>query len=187
MVQIERVRRPFWVHQLVEYAVGIGLVSASVQMPDPTVGALLGLLVIVNAAIAKGAAGAFRLVGRRLHRVLDLVVVGVLVAFALQPWVSIDNTSRLLIGGVAFILLFVWFYTDYSERETWSERRAARRAASAPADSTEIGRRAGRAVGGAAASVKRWTSSLGDDRDDDHPPAPPPSPPPAGWDPPSRP
>ena len=183
MVEIERARRPFWVHQLVEYAVGIGLIGASVQMPNPTVAALLGLLVIVNAAVAKGAAGAFRLVGRRLHRVLDLVVVGTLAVFAVQPWVSIDNTSRLLIGGVAFILLFVWFYTDYSERATWSERRAAKRARSAPADSTEIGRRAGRAVGGAAVSVKRWTGSLGAEPDDD---TPTPSPP-ATWDPPTRP
>jgi hypothetical protein len=84
---------------------------------------------------------------------------------------------------VAFILLFVWFYTDYSERATWSERRAAKRAGSAPADSTEIGRRAGRAVGGAAVSVKRWTGSLGAEPDDD---TPTPSPP-ATWDPPTRP
>ena len=81
VVEIERVQRPFWIHQLIEYLVGIGLISASVQLPDPAVPALLGLLIILNAAVAKGAAGAFRLVGRRLHRTLDLVVIGVLVFF----------------------------------------------------------------------------------------------------------
>ena len=62
-VEIERVRRPFWTHQLIEYLVGIGLISAAVQMPQPAVPAILGLVIILTAAIAKGAAGAFRLAG----------------------------------------------------------------------------------------------------------------------------
>jgi hypothetical protein len=183
MVEIERVQRPFWIHQLIEYLVGIGLISASVQLPDPAVPALLGLLVIVNAAVAKGAAGAFRLVGRRLHRALDLVVIGVLVFFAFQPWVSIDGTTRLLIGAIAFILIFVWFYTDFAEQRTRAERKAeqaAQRAARGPRDSTEIGRQAGRAVGGAARSVKRWKDGPAGAEASEQPQ-------PASWDPPTPP
>ena len=185
MAEIERAKRPFWIHQIVEYIVGIGLISASVQLPDPTVPALLGLLVILNAAVAKGSAGAFRLVGRRLHRTLDLVVIGVLAFFAVQPWFSIDATARLLIGAIAFILWFVWFYTDFAEQRTRAERRAER-AARGPRDSAEIGRQAGRTVGNTVNSLKRWKDSIGADGSADAttsvPSASPSTPP---WDPPS--
>jgi hypothetical protein len=182
MAEIERVRRPFWIHQIVEYLVGIGLISASVQLPDPAAPALLGLLIILNASVAKGSAGAFRLVGRRLHRTLDLVVIGVLVFFAVQPWFSIDATARLLIGAIAFILCFVWFYTDFAEQPTRAERRAER-AARGQRDSTEIGRRAGRAVGNTVNSLKRWKDSAGGAESADATTPASSSPPP--WDPPS--
>ena len=183
MVEIERERRPFWIHQVIEYIIGIALISSSVQLPEPAVPALLGLLIILNAAIAKGSAGAFRLVGRRLHRTLDLVVIGILVFFAFQPWLSIDITSRMLIGAIAFILCFVWFYTDFAEQRTRTERkaqRAADRASRGPTDSTEIGRRAGRLVGGTVHVARRWKDGFTDD-------AAPETPPPAPWDPPTTP
>ncbi len=66
MAETERARRPFWIHQLVEYLVGLALISASVQLPEPTVPAVMGLVVLFNAAIAQGAAGAFRLVSKPL-------------------------------------------------------------------------------------------------------------------------
>jgi hypothetical protein len=181
MAETERARRPFWIHQVVEYLVGIGLISASVQLPDPAAPALLGLLIVLNAAVAKGSAGAFRLVGRRLHRTLDLVVIGVLVFFAVQPWFSIDATARLLIGAIAFILCFVWFYTDFAEQPTRAERRAAK-AARGPRDSTEIGRRAGRAVGNSVNSLKRWKDAAAGTESADATTSGPSSPP---WDPPS--
>lgn len=162
---------------MIEYVIGIGLISSSVQLPDPAVPALLGLMIILNAAIAKGSAGAFRLVGRRLHRTLDLVVIGILVFFAFQPWLSIDITSRMLIGAIAFILCFVWFYTDFAEQPTRAERKA-QRAARGPTDSAEIGRRAGRLVGGTVNSAKRWKSGLGEADAAETPPN-------APWDPPT--
>lgn len=184
---IERERRPFWIHQVVEYIVGIALISAAAQMPRPAVPALLGLLVIINAAVAKGSAGAFRLVGRRLHRVLDLVVIGVLVFFAVQPWVSVDSSSRLLIGGVAFVMWFVWFYTDFVERPTRAQRKAAQ-GPRGPRDSKEMGRQAGRYAKGAMHMVKQMTRS--DEEESAPPPAAPaptapPAAPQAAWDPPS--
>ena len=158
MVEIERVRRPFWTHQLVEYLLGIGLISAAVQMPQPAVPAVLGLVVILNAAVAKGAAGAFRLAGKRAHKYLDVVVMLLLVAGAVQPWVSIDNTSRLLLGGIAFVLWFVWFHTDFTDKVPRTERTTA--ADSERPTSEDIGRGAGRAVGGGVNSLKRWKDSF---------------------------
>ena len=158
MVEIERVRRPFWTHQLVEYLLGIGLISAAVQMPQPAVPAVLGLVVILNAAVAKGAAGAFRLAGKRAHKYLDVVVMLLLVAGAVQPWVSIDNTSRLLLGGIAFVLWFVWFHTDFTDKVPRAERTTA--TDSERPTSEDIGRGAGRAVGGGVNSLKRWKDSF---------------------------
>ena len=80
MVEIERVQRPFWMHQVIEYLLGIGLISAAIQMPQPAVPAVLGLAIILNAAITKGAAGAFRWAGKRAHRRLDVVVMLLLLA-----------------------------------------------------------------------------------------------------------
>jgi hypothetical protein len=187
VVEIEGVRRPFWMHQVIEYLVGIGLISAAVQMPNPTAPALLGLLIILNAAMAKGAAGAFRLAGPRTHRVLDLVVIGIAVALAVQPWISIDSTGRLMIGAIAFILWFVWFHTDFTDRSTYAERRAERaaeKAARGPIDSHAVGRQAGRMVGGAINSARRWKA--GEPEPAATPPAASPAPSP-GWDPPSPP
>ncbi len=164
MVEIERVRRPFWTHQLVEYLLGIGLISAAVQTPQPAVPAVLGLVIILNAAITKGAAGAFRWAGKRAHKHLDVVVMLLLIGGALQPWVSIDNTSRLLLGGVAFVLWFVWFHTDFTEKVPRAERASAK--AERPS-SEDIGRGAGRVVGGGVNSLKRWKDSFSSGADDD--------------------
>ena len=170
MVEIVRVRRPFWTHQVVEYLLGIALISAAIQMPQPAVPALLGLLIILNAAIAKGAAGAFRLAGKRVHQQLDVVVMVALIGGAVQPWVSMDNTSRLLLVAVAFVLWFVWFHTDFTETVPRAERKAAAKAdkADAPrATSEDIGRGAGRVVGSGVNSLKRWKDSFSSGADSD--------------------
>ena len=168
MVEIERARRPFWMHQLVEYLLGIGLISAAIQMPQPAVPAALGLAIILNAAIAKGAAGAFNWAGKRLHRRLDIVVMLLLVGGAVQPWMSIDNTSRLLLGGVAFVLWFVWFHTDFTEKVPRGRRTPSTATTEPKPTSEDIGRGAGRVVGGGVNSLKRWKDSLrsGADGDD---------------------
>ncbi len=175
-MEIERVRRPFWAHQLVEYLVAIALISVAVQQPQPAVPALLGGLVMINAAVAKGPAGAFRLVGKKLHRTLDLVVIALLVIGAIQPWASLDNVGRLVLGGVAFVLFFVWFHTDFSERAPRTKPVVAARSTAAVTQpigggrttTDELSRRAGRIVGGGIGAFKRWQHDAGDDgrRDD---------------------
>ena len=52
MVEIERVRRPFWTHQLVEYLIGIGLISASVQMQRRSFGTLAAASFIILRAVS---------------------------------------------------------------------------------------------------------------------------------------
>ena len=156
MVQIERALRPFWMHQVVEYVIGLMLISAAFQSPTPGPASAVGVLIIVNAAIAIGPAGAFRLVPRRIHRWCDVVLMGIVAAIAVQPWVESDGTSRLMIGAIAFVLFFVWFHTDFDVRED----RKARRAARAKPSNEQRGRQAGRVVGDSVNAVKRWRDEL---------------------------
>jgi hypothetical protein len=160
MVEIERARRPFWMHQLVEYLIGIVLISAAIQMLEPAIPAVLGLVVLLNAAVATGPAGAFRLVSRSVHRRLDVAVMVLLAAAAVQPWLSLDTTSRLLLGAISFVLFFVWFHTDFDDRRT----RAARRADRARPASEDVGRHAGRLVGDTVNSFKRWKETRDQDQ-----------------------
>jgi hypothetical protein len=156
MVEIERALRPFWMHQVVEYVIGVVLISAAFQSPTPAPASAMGVLIMLNAAIAIGPAGAFRLVPRRIHRWCDVVLMGILVAVAVQPWVDIDGTSRLMIGAIAFVLFFIWFHTDFEDREG----RKARRAARAKPSSEQRGRQAGRVLGDSVNAVKRWRDEL---------------------------
>lgn len=162
MTEVVRAQRPFWIHQLVEYLIGIVLISIGIQSPEPAVPAVLGLVVIANAAIARGGAGAFRLVGPRTHKAMDVVVMLALVALAVQPWISVDVTNRLVLGAIAFVLFFVWFHTDFDTRV----ERKARRADRARAGSEDVGRTAGRVVGGGLKAVReQWRSFTADDED----------------------
>lgn len=147
----DRARRPFWLHQLVEYIIGLILVAQGLQGPEPLVPAVVGGVVLLNAAVAIGPLGAFRLVGRRLHRVLDLVAIGVVVAAAVQPWVDVDVGTRAIMIAIAVVYGFVWFYSDFAEKQARQKRRVA-----ATGDRGEdLGRTAGRLAGNAVTAWRR--------------------------------
>ena len=148
-------------HQIVEYMLGLILIAAAVQQPNPAVPAVMGLLIILNAAITIGPLGAFRIISRRVHRVLDILVMLVLASSTLQPWVEEDSTGRLLVGAITFVYFMVWFHTDFEERSD----RKARRAARAKPESEELGKQAGRMVGDTVNSLKRWKDSITDNDD----------------------
>lgn len=141
----ERGKRPFWMHQLVEYILGGALVAIGVQSPSPLVPSVLGALVMFYTAATKGALSAFRVLDRRVHRWMDGVVIAVLVFAAAQPWVSIDSGTRLIMGGVALVYVVVWLGSSFEERP--GRIRRAREIASGADRSTEFGKRAGRFVG----------------------------------------
>ena len=136
----ERAMRPFWVHQLAEYLIGISLVAQGMQDIEPLVPTVAGAVVMVNAALVRGPLGAFKLVGRRLHRWLDIAVMLIIPAGALQPWIAVEVSGRLIMGVILVPLGFLWSYTDWAERKERKERRVA------PAGSTgdAVGRSAGR-------------------------------------------
>jgi hypothetical protein len=147
----ERAMRPFWIHQLVEYVIGLAVLAQGMQEPEPLLPSVAGVVIILNAAAVRGPMGAFKFIGRATHRWLDLAVAVALAVVALQPWVAIDVTGRLLLLAVLLPLGFLWFYTDWDERPA----RAARRAEQAGDRSADLGRSAGRLAGNAWVAGKR--------------------------------
>jgi hypothetical protein len=155
-----RAMRPFWMHQIVEYLIGAVFISSGLGSSTPVVPAVLGALVMVNSAVAEGAGGAFRLVHRKTHRVLDLVVIGIIAFATFQPFVSIDTRSRVIIGMLGFVLFFVWWNTDFAMK---AERKARRRSRARP-DSAEVGKAAGRTAAEGFLAAKRLKKAYVDDR-----------------------
>ena len=124
----DRARRPFWVHQVAEYLLGVALVLQGLQMPTPLLPTVAGLAILLNAASVRGPLSAFRVFDRAGHALVDLVVMAVLAIAALQPIVDIDSLGRMLMGLVAVVMAVVWYHTDFGERSArpraTSEERA---------------------------------------------------------------
>ena len=142
-------KRPFWMHQLVEYILGGALVASGLQSSTPLVPAVLGGIVMVHSAITIGPLGAFRVIRRRMHRVIDPVVLAAEFAAGVQPWINLESGTRIIIVGIAFVHLFVWWQTSYAERVKSAKVSAE------GGRSNEVGRIAGRLVGNGVNAVRR--------------------------------
>ena len=159
--------RPFWLHQAVEYLIGAVFISSSIQSDAPAIPAGLGVAVMLNAAFTHGPAGAFRVLHRQVHRVIDVVLIVAVLLASVQPFVALGDNARVLMAMLALVLAFVWWNTDFASREERKQRRAARksqRARSRPS-SEEVGQTAGRVVGNGINFVRRAKNNLTSDDD----------------------
>jgi hypothetical protein len=93
-------RVPFWIHQLVELLLGILLLVQGARTGEHTaVLVTLGSLLLLLALCSDGALAAWPWIGRRLHRVLDLVAAAVL---ALSPLaLGLDHVLPIVILEIA--------------------------------------------------------------------------------------
>lgn len=142
-------KRPFWMHQIVEYILGGALVASGLQSPTPLVPSVVGGIVVLHAAITIGPLGAFRFITRRVHRVIDVAVIAVELLAGVQPWISLQSGTRIIVVGIAFVHFFIWWQTSFAER-TKSPPVSAE-----GGRSTEVGRIAGRLVGNGVNAVRR--------------------------------
>jgi hypothetical protein len=140
------VKRPFWMHQLVEYLLGIALLSQGLQTSEPLVPTLVGALVLLNAATVDGPLSAGRWVTRSVHRIVDAVLVAVMVLVAVLVD-SMASGARVMIAGSAAVIAFLVWRSDYRDKV----RRAPVDASGGRSE--EMGRLAGRAVG---QGVQAW-------------------------------
>jgi hypothetical protein len=124
-------RIPFWIHQLVELLLGVLLLVQGARTGEHTAVLVgLGALLILLALCSDGALGAWTLVNRRVHRVLDLVAVAVL---ALSPvFLGLDHVLAVVILEVAAgAMLWLALRTHWPVRAT--RTAPPRPAAPAPA------------------------------------------------------
>jgi hypothetical protein len=91
---------PFWLHQLVELLLGMLLLVEGARTGEHTaILVTLGGLLLLLAICSEGALAAWPWIGRRLHRVLDLVAAAVL---ALSPLaLGLDHVLPIVILEVA--------------------------------------------------------------------------------------
>lgn len=142
-------KRPFWMHQLVEYILGGTLIAAGLHSSSPVVPSVVGGIVMLHAAMTIAPIGAFRVLPRRVHRVVDVGVMALEVLAAVQPWIDLDSGTRAIVGCIAFVHAFVWWQTSYAERAKGP------RISGEGGRSTEVGRIAGRLVGNGVNAVRR--------------------------------
>lgn len=93
-------RVPFWIHQLVELLLGGLLLVQGARTGEHTaVLVSLGAVLLLLALCSDGALGAWPWLGRRVHRVLDLVAAAVL---ALSPLLlGLDHLLAIVVLEVA--------------------------------------------------------------------------------------
>ncbi|MBU3689738.1 MAG: hypothetical protein FGM29_09320 [Actinobacteria bacterium] len=144
-------KRSFWLHQAAEYVVGGALVATGLQSPEPLVPTVIGALIALNTACADGPLGAFRRVSRRLHRVLDWLVLAVAIAASAAP--NLDEATRIVMIMIVIVFAVVVWRTDYSPKQP-------RSVPSNPSRADDLGRQAGRLAGRAAGRARdKWRQS----------------------------
>jgi hypothetical protein len=143
----------FWLHQALEYAIGLGLIFQATQGDSMTPVVIAGAVLLVVAATVDGPLGAWRGVSRPTHRVIDIVVVVAMAALAVVPGTGIDGLARGALGLGAVLLALLVVLTDYSPK----------RARARMPDSEELGRAAGRLVGGTIRSFRNRPRPGGED------------------------
>ena len=119
---------PFWAHQLAEMLLGGLLLVEGARTGEHTAVLVgMGSLLLLLALMSDGALGAWPWIGRRLHRVLDLVAAA---ALAVSPLVlSLDAVLPVVILEVAALgMLWLALRTNWTVRA----RRSARTRSAAP-------------------------------------------------------
>ncbi len=135
-------------HQLVEYILGIALISQGVQSPRPLVPSLFGLAIMINASAVAGPLSAFRAIPRRVHRIADFVLAAAMVVGAVVLRRHIDGSSQFVVIGVGLVMGFIAWRTNYAEKPK-------RVPVAADGRSDEIGRMAGRVAAGGVKLYRR--------------------------------
>jgi hypothetical protein len=138
----------FWIHQLVEYLLGILVISQAVQTDRPLLPVLVGLGIIVLAATADGPVAAFHLVPRPVHRVLDIVAIVAIAVVLVVERDAMGTTGLLFVGLAAVAMVGLVLRTNYRPKQKRAGNDAIPPASSPGSPKSEAyGRAAGRVVG----------------------------------------
>ena len=120
----------FWIHQIVEFALGVVLLTEGARSGRPAVPMTAGVVVLAVAVTGDGPLQALGKFPRKMHRTFDLVAAGVIGLAAAIPIGWANTTGRVVMGVIAGLWLLLIWRTNYRPRPV-RVRRAARRAAAA--------------------------------------------------------
>ena len=161
-------KRPFWMHQLVEYILGGALVASGIQSPYPVMPAVLGGVIMLHAAFTRGALAAFNVIDRRIHRFIDPFIIVLVIFSAIRPWATIDDGTRFIVLGIAAVHTIVWMSSSFAEKSTKPKKQKSAPAApaqsSAPSDPNDrsviVGQKAGRMAASGVLFARRTKDKL---------------------------
>lgn len=151
-------KRPFWLHQVAEYIIGLAAIATGFQSARPLMPTLMGGLILLNAAVADGPLSAFQWVKRRWHRIADWVVLLMMIVMTVLP--GADLSARVVQVALVVVFAVVILGTNYTEVVKKREQRASEAGLA-----VDMGRQAGRLTGTLAARVRQRTQKMGDSRD----------------------
>jgi Ca2+/Na+ antiporter len=129
---------------LFEYVIAVACAMVAYQSPTPRPLVIVAIIIGVNAAVSKGALGAFQWIPKRVHRVIDVVVVGLMILIAIV--MDADLLTRLVIVLLAIVLVVLVLGTNFAEK---TARQAGTTSPSEMVSerSEDWGRKAGRLAG----------------------------------------
>lgn len=158
-------KRPFWMHQLVEYILGGALVASGIQSPYPVMPAVLGGVIMLHAAFTRGALAAFNVIDRRIHRFIDPFIIVLVIFSAIRPWATIDDGTRFIVLGIAAVHTVVWMSSSFAEKpKKQKSAPAATAQSSAPSDPNDrsviVGQKAGRMAASGVLFARRTKDKL---------------------------
>ena len=148
--------RPFWIHQLAEYLLGVVLVSQGLQAPRPLVPTLLGMAMLMSEGVARGPLALAPKVRRETHRIVDAGVLAALLGTLVLAGSQLNDPVRYTLIGVSAVHAFLLWRTNYAT-PVRRERRVTQRTLTQPGDSRseDLGRTAGRAAGSLYKAVRQ--------------------------------
>jgi FtsH-binding integral membrane protein len=143
-------KRPFWIHQLVDYILGIVLMAQANEAPKPIVPLVVGLVVLINAACVDGPLAAYKGLSRPRHRIADIVLTVIVLAIGIAGY-GLKGSNQTTFIAVAILWAVVILGTNYTPK-------AKREKIPRNQLSTEAGKVAGRAVAG---GINSWRGRKG--------------------------
>ena len=108
------VGRGFWLHQIVEYLIAAALILISAQSEYPIVTSAFGIALLINVTITDGPLSAYKIISRKIHRIIDCLYVVALIVGALA--LDIDQSTRTTLFGVAIALVVIALSTNYTKK-----------------------------------------------------------------------
>ena len=143
---------PFWIHQAVEYLVGLLVLFEAAHTGGTAIALVAGVLVLLLASAGEGPLSAFRKVPRHVHRIGDIVLVVALVAAAVVFHRRLGSSGVGLLVVVVVVVAGLTWRTDYRPREV----RPPLRERLPKVNAERVGRGAGKVVGNAALAGRSW-------------------------------